>query len=290
MDTDRIDRVIDQVLRERMKEAHECCTEGNCTDGLCVIHNKDGVKNIISNGASRVSAGFGVEAAGGIDVDLARLIDHTLLKPEATKQQIQQLCAEARKYRFASVCINPCYVSLCAQLLKETSVKVCTVIGFPLGATSTEAKVYEAEQALRDGALELDMVINIGMLKSGEYEYVENDIFDVVRTAKRYGALTKVILETCLLTDEEKVKACLHAKRAGADFVKTSTGFSKSGATASDVALMRRVVGTAMGVKAAGGVRSREEALEMVASGADRIGASASVKIVSGERESQSKY
>jgi deoxyribose-phosphate aldolase len=277
--------VIDQVLRERVKEAHECCTEGNCTDGLCVIHNKDGVKNIINNGASRVSAGFGVEAAGGIDVDLARLIDHTLLKPEATKQQIEQVCAEARKYRFASVCIHPCYVSLCAQLLKETSVKVCTVIGFPLGATSTEAKVFEAEQALRDGALELDMVINIGMLKSGEYEYVENDVLGVVRTARRRGALTKVILETCLLTDEEKVKACLLAKRAGADFVKTSTGFSKSGATASDVALMRRVVGTAMGVKAAGGVRSREEALEMVASGADRVGASASVKIVSGESE-----
>jgi deoxyribose-phosphate aldolase len=268
-----------------MKEAHEGCTEGNCTDGLCVIHNKDGVKNIISNGASRVSAGLGVEAAGGIEVDLARLIDHTLLKPEATKRQIEQLCAEAKKYRFASVCINPCYVSLCAQLLKETSVKICTVIGFPLGATSTEAKVFEAEQALRDGALELDMVINIGMLKSGEYEYVENDILGVVRTARRRGALTKVILETCLLTDEEKVKACLHAKRAGADFVKTSTGFSNSGATASDVALMRRVVGTAMGVKAAGGVRSREEALEMVASGADRIGASASVKIVSGESE-----
>lgn len=282
--------MIDQVLQGRLKEAHECCTEGNCTDGLCVIHNKDGVKNIISNGASRVSASLGIEAAGGIDVDLARLIDHTLLKPEATRQQIQQLCAEAKKFRFASVCINPCYVSLCAQLLKETSVKVCTVIGFPLGATSTETKVFEAEQALRDGAHELDMVINIGMLNSGEYEYVENDIFGVVTTARRYGALTKVILETCLLTDEEKVKACLVAKRAGADFVKTSTGFGKGGATAGDVALMRRVVGTAMGVKAAGGVRSREEALQMVASGADRIGASASVKIVSGERESQSTY
>jgi deoxyribose-phosphate aldolase len=285
LERDRIDRVIDEVLRERTKEARECCTEGNCEDGLCVVHNKDGVKNIINNGASRVSAGPGIEAAGGVDVDLARLIDHTLLKPEATKQQIEQLCAEAKKYRFASVCINPSYVSLCAHLLKETSVKVCTVIGFPLGATSTEAKVFEAEQALRDGALELDMVINIGMLKSGEYEYVENDIIGVVRTARRRGALTKVILEACLLTDEEKVKACLLAKRAGADFVKTSTGFSKSGATASDVALMRRVVGTAMGIKAAGGVRSREEALEMVASGADRIGASASVKIVSGEKE-----
>jgi len=290
LDKDRIDRVIDQVLRERLKDAHECCTEGNCTDGLCVIHNKDAVKKIIINGASRVSAGLGVEAAGGIDVELASLIDHTLLKPEATKQQIEQLCAEAKKFRFASVCINPCYVCLCAQLLKETSVKVCTVIGFPLGATSTETKVFEAEQALRDGAHELDMVINVGMLKSGEYEYVENDIFGVVTTARRYGALTKVILETCLLTDEEKVKACLLAKRSGADFVKTSTGFNKGGATTGDVALMRRVVGTAMGVKAAGGVRSREEALEMVASGADRIGASASVKIVGREKDGQSTY
>jgi deoxyribose-phosphate aldolase len=285
MDKDRIDRAIDQVLQQRSRNAQECCSDGNCTDGLCVIHNRDGVKNIISNGASRVSAGLGIEAAGGVDVDLAKLIDHTLLKPEATKQQIEQLCAEAKLYRFASVCINPCYVPLCAHLLKETSVKVCTVIGFPLGATSTATKVFEAEQALRDGAHELDMVINVGMLKSGETEYVENDIFGVVTTARRFNALTKVILEVCLLTDEEKVKGCLLAKRAGADFVKTSTGFSKSGATVSDVALMRRVVGTAMGVKAAGGVRSREEALAMVASGADRIGASASVKIVSSEKE-----
>jgi deoxyribose-phosphate aldolase len=277
--------MIDQVLQERSKKAHECCSEDNCTDGLCVIHNKDGVKNIISNGASRVSAGLGIEAAGGVDVELAKLIDHTLLRPEATTQQIEQLCAEAKLYRFASVCVNPCYVSLCAHLLKETSVKVCTVIGFPLGAASTATKVFEAEQALREGAHELDMVINIGMLKSGEMEYVEDDIFGVVTTAKRYNALTKVILEVCLLTDEEKVKGCLLAKRAGADFVKTSTGFSRSGATVGDVALMRRVVGTAMGVKAAGGVRSREEALAMVASGADRIGASASVKIVTGEKE-----
>jgi deoxyribose-phosphate aldolase len=285
VDPERIDRVIDQVLREKKKQADEPGTEGNSTDGLWAIHDKNGVKKIISNGASRVSASLGIEAAGGIDADLAKIIDHTLLKPEATKPQIEQLCAEAKKFQFASVCVNPCYVPLCVQLLKESSVKVGTVIGFPLGATSTAAKVFEAEQALRDGAQELDMVINIGMLKSGEYEYVENDIAGVVATAKRYSALTKVILETCLLTDEEKVKACLLAKNAGADFVKTSTGFSKGGATAGDVALMRRVVGTAMGVKAAGGVRSREEALQMVASGADRIGASASVRIVSGENE-----
>ena len=217
--------------------------------------------------------------------DLARMIDHTLLKPEATIAEITKLCGEAKKYNFASVCINPSYVSRCAKLLRDTSVKVCTVIGFPLGATSTATKAFEAEHALRDGAKEIDMVINVGMLKSGDYEYVENDIFAVVTTGRRYSALSKVILETALLTDEEKVKGCLLAKRAGADFVKTSTGFSKGGATVGDIALMRKVVGSAMVVKASGGVRTREDALAMVASGADRIGASASVKIVSGDGE-----
>lgn len=277
-----IDSLVSSILKEQAA-THSQCKDGTCRDGLCVIHNKEGVKNIVQNGAVRVSASLGIDAAGGIEADLARMIDHTLLKPEATKEQIVQLCNEAKKYNFASVCINPCYVSLCAKLLQNTSVKVCTVIGFPLGATSTATKAFEAEHTLRDGAKEIDMVINIGMLKSGEYEYVENDIFAVVTTGRRYGALTKVILETTLLTDEEKVKACLIAKRAGADFVKTSTGFSKGGATVGDVALMRKVVGSAMGVKASGGVRTREEALAMVASGADRIGASASVKIVTGD-------
>ncbi|MBI3193528.1 MAG: deoxyribose-phosphate aldolase [Ignavibacteriae bacterium] len=265
-----------------------CCKDGICHDGLCVVHNKEGVRNIVKNGASRISAGVGIEAAGGIEVDLARMIDHTLLKPEATKDQVITLCNEAKKYNFASVCINPSYVSLCAKLLRDTAVKVCTVIGFPLGATSTASKAFESEQALRDGATELDMVINVGMLKSGEHDYVENDMFAVASTARRYGALTKVILETGLLSDEEKIKACMLAKRAGMDFVKTSTGFAKGGATAGDIALMRKVVGSAMGVKASGGVRTREEALAMVASGADRIGASASVKIVLGT-DSQTK-
>ncbi|HXG01306.1 MAG TPA: deoxyribose-phosphate aldolase [Bacteroidota bacterium] len=211
------------------------------------------------------------------------MIDHTLLKPEATLSDIEKLCDEARQYGFASVCVNPCYVSVCARLLRGSDVKVCTVIGFPLGATLTAVKAFETEHAIRDGAQEVDMVMNVGMLKSRQYEYVENDIFAVVSTAKRYRVLTKVILETGLLTDEEKVKACILAKRAGADFVKTSTGFGKGGATVGDVALMRRVVGSAMGVKASGGVRTREDALAMVAHGADRIGASASVKIVSGE-------
>jgi deoxyribose-phosphate aldolase len=284
MNPQEVQKMVDSVLRGK-SEPHTCCADGTCSDGLCVIHNKEGVKNIVHNGASRVSAGIGIDAAGGIETDLARMIDHTLLKPEATKDQITKLCGEAKKYSFASVCINPCYVSLCAKLLRDTSVKVCTVIGFPLGATSSATKAFEAEHALRDGAKEIDMVINVGMLKSEEYEYVENDIFAVVTTSRRYGALTKVILETGLLTDEEKIKGCLLAKRAGADFVKTSTGFSKGGATVGDIALMRKVVGSSMGVKASGGVRTREEALAMVASGADRIGASASVKIIGGNGE-----
>lgn len=295
MENSEIERIIQLVLKDyapeklsiKSQSSTSTCKDGICTDGLCVIHNKAGVKNIVDEGASRISASIGVDAAGGIEGELARMIDHTLLKPEATVEQVTQLCMEAKKYNFASVCVNPSYVPLCAKLLKDTSVKVCTVIGFPLGATSTKAKAFETEQAIEDGATEVDMVINIGMLKSGMYDYVENDIFAVVSTARRNNVLVKVIIETALLTDEEKVKACLLAKRAGADFVKTSTGFSKGGATAGDIALMRKVVGSAMGVKASGGVRTREEALEMVRSGADRIGASASVKIISAEKDTK---
>ncbi len=276
-----ISQIVEDVLKEK-DASHTCCKDGVCTDGMCVIHNKEGVKNIVSNGATRVSAGVGVDAAGGVEPDLARMIDHTLLKPEASVEQVEKLCAEAKKFHFASVCINPSYVPLCAKILKDTDVKVCTVIGFPLGATTSETKAFETERAIRDGATEVDMVINVGRLRSSDYDYVESDIFAVVSTAKRYHALSKVILETGLLTDEEKIKACMLAKRAGADFVKTSTGFSKGGATAGDIALMRLVVGSAMGVKASGGVRSREDALKLVASGADRIGASASVAIASG--------
>jgi deoxyribose-phosphate aldolase len=285
MNRETVDRIINEILQEKLKGMHDhtCCKDGICSDNLCVVHNKEGVRNIVQNGASRITTGMGVEAAGGVEADLAGMIDHTLLKPDATVAEMERLCSEAKKYGFASVCINPSYVSLCAKLLKATEVKVCTVIGFPLGATSTASKAFETEQAIRDGAQEVDMVMNVGMLKSGEFEYVENDIFAVVSTAKRYRMLSKVIIETGFLTDEEKIKACILAKRAGADFVKTSTGFGKGGATVGDIALMRRVVGSAMGVKASGGVRSREDALAMVASGADRIGASASVKIVSGD-------
>jgi deoxyribose-phosphate aldolase len=278
-------RLIDEVLKE--SNAHMCCQDGICTDNLCLIHNKEGVSNIVRSGADRVTAGVGVRS-GGFDVSIARMIDHTLLKPEATKQQIEELCSEAKQYGFASVCVNPSFVKLCAELLRDTSVKVCTVIGFPLGATSTETKAFETERAIKDGAREVDMVINIGMLKSGEYGYVESDILSVVRVAHRYEVIVKVIIETGLLTDEEKVKACAIAKRAGADFVKTSTGFAKGGATVGDIALMRRVVGPELGVKASGGVRTQEQALALIASGADRIGASASVKIVTGEKEPSS--
>jgi deoxyribose-phosphate aldolase len=288
MDRDVIERIIREVVAEKLGPAthHQCkgdCKDGICADGLCVVHNAEGVRNIVSSGASRITAGKGIEAAGGVSSDLARMIDHTILKPDATPGEVQKLCEEAKKYSFASVCVNAGYVPLCARLLRGSPVKVCTVIGFPLGATSTASKAFETEQAIRDGAQEVDMVINVGMLKAGDTQYVERDIVAVVTAAKRQRVLTKVIIETALLSDEEKVKACLLAKKAGADFVKTSTGFAKGGATAGDIALMRRVVGSAMGVKASGGVRSREDALAMVASGADRIGASASVRIIGAE-------
>ncbi len=218
----------------------------------------------------------------GFDTALARMIDHTLLKPDATKAQIEQLCSEARQFGFAAVCVNPCYVDLCAELLRGSSVKVCTVIGLPLGAASSETKAFEAERAIQDGAQEVDMVINVGMLKSGNDVYVERDIRAVVTVAKRFGVTTKVIIETSLLAEDEKIRACLLAKNAGADFVKTSTGLGKGGATVEDVALMRKVVGPSMGVKASGGIRTYDDALTLVASGANRLGTSASVQIVAG--------
>jgi len=214
--------------------------------------------------------------------DLAPYIDHTLLKPEATPAEIRNLCDEALRFHFASVCVNPSFVTVCARLLSGSGVNVCTVIGFPLGATSTEAKYQEASRAIADGAGEIDMVLHIGMLRAGETDYVRGDIQRVVAAARGAGALTKVILETCLLTQEEKVRACTIARDAGADFVKTSTGFSKGGATLADVALMRTAVGAGMKVKASGGIRSRAEALAMIGAGADRIGTSSGVAILGG--------
>lgn len=219
---------------------------------------------------------------------LNRTIDHTLLKPEATKAQIEKLCAEAKEYRFMSVCVNPTWVSLAAELLKGTETKVCTVIGFPLGANSHAVKGFETAQAIQDGATEIDMVINIGALKSGDLDLLRKDIQAVVQAAS--GTLVKVIIETALLTDEEKVTACRIAKEAGAQFVKTSTGFSTGGATVADVALMRKTVGPEMGVKASGGIRDFKTAQAMVEAGANRLGVSASIAIVTGGDAGAGKY
>ncbi|TWL02332.1 Deoxyribose-phosphate aldolase [Bacillus licheniformis] len=212
---------------------------------------------------------------------IARMIDHTALKPDTVKSEIEALCKEARVYGFASVCVNPCWVKLCAELLKESEVKVCTVIGFPLGAASPETKAFETRQAIADGAGEVDMVINIGALKDRDTGTVEHDIRAVTDAADG-KALVKVIIETSLLTDEEKRLACELAVKAGAEFVKTSTGFSGGGATVRDIKLMREAVGPDIGVKASGGVRDKESALAMIEAGATRIGASAGVSIVKG--------
>jgi len=210
----------------------------------------------------------------------ASYIDHTLLKADATQSQIEKLCEEALTFKFASVCVNPSYVKLCAEKLVNSEVKVCTVIGFPLGATTSQVKAFETKDAIQNGATEIDMVINIGALKNKQYDVVLNDIKEVVTAAN--GTLVKVIIETCLLTDEEKVKVCELSVEAGADFVKTSTGFSTGGATAEDVALMRKTVGPSIGVKASGGVRNLEDMKKMIESGATRIGASSGVAIMNG--------
>jgi deoxyribose-phosphate aldolase len=294
IDPKNVERIVEVVTREVLlalaeeeqraasKAAPHC--EHECADGICVQTCFDNVGHVINAGAERLTSTLGGIPA---DLNIASMIDHTLLKPDATPDQIAQLCFEARKYGFASVCVNPGHVKLCADLLRGSDAKVCTVIGFPLGATSPEAKVYETETALRDGATEIDMVINIGALKGADYTWVARDIRGVVETAHAAGAIVKVIIETSLLTDEEKIKACLLAKEADADFVKTSTGFAGGGATVEDVALMRRVVGPEMGVKASGGVHTFEEARSMVEAGATRIGASAGVKILQGARGEQ---
>ncbi len=212
--------------------------------------------------------------------ELASLIDHTLLKPDAKIENIVNVCDEAKKYQFASVCVNPYWVKVVSDCLKESDVKVCTVIGFPLGNNVTSIKVLETRQALEDGAEEIDMVINLGAVKSSNWTYVENDIKAVVNEAKRHNALVKVILENCLLTDDEKKRSCEIVVKAEADFVKTSTGFSTGGATVEDVKLMRKIVGENFGVKASGGVRDRDTAIKMIEAGANRIGASSSLKII----------
>ena len=236
----------------------------------------DRLRGVIEAGASRL----GLHASGGEAGGVAAMIDHTLLKADATRAEIEALCREAAEYTCASVCVNPTWVATCARLLQGSPAKVCSVVGFPLGATTPDVKHYETRRALFDGAREIDMVINVGALKSGDLRVVERDIEAVTGPCRETGAISKVIIEAALLTDEEKVTACTLAKAAAADYVKTSTGFGPGGATAADVALMRRVVGDEMGVKAAGGVKDLEALKAMVAAGATRIGASAGVRIV----------
>jgi deoxyribose-phosphate aldolase len=240
------------------------------------------VAPVVEAGATRL----GFHAVGGGAGDVAGMIDHTQLKPDATRAEIETLCREASEFGFASVCVNPTWVATCARLLKGSTVAVCSVVGFPLGATMADTKQYETRRAIFDGAREIDMVINVGALKSGDLPLVERDIRAVTSACHEANALSKVIIETALLTDNEKITACTLAKAAAADFVKTSTGFGPGGATAVDVALMRRVVGEDMGIKASGGVRTLEGMKAMVAAGATRIGASAGVRIV---RESQGR-
>ncbi|MEP7199739.1 MAG: deoxyribose-phosphate aldolase [Chloroflexota bacterium] len=244
--------------------------------GQCAIVCEK-TKPIVDAGASRLALSLGVKRDPSA---VAHLIDHTLLKPEATEDQIAQLCYEAKKFNFVAVCVNPNWVALCKQLLRASNVKIATVVGFPLGAHATETKVFETAQAIKDGADEIDMVINIGALKSGDDVVVERDIRAVVEVAHALGASVKVIIEAALLTDDEKVRACILSKAAGADFVKTSTGFGPGGATVKDVALMRKTVGPQLGVKAAGGIRDLKQVDEMVQAGATRIGASAGVAIM----------
>jgi len=272
---DDLQHLIDVILSELAATGvrpHTRCRCHAVMDDCC----PDRLRGVIDAGASRV----GVHALGGAPAEVAALIDHTLLKPDATRQNIEELCREAAQFKFATVCVNPVWVALAARWLSTTGVRVCSVVGFPLGATTADVKGYETRRAIFDGAREIDMVINIGVLKSGDLRTVERDIEAVTGPCRDCGVLSKVIIEAALLNDDEKVTACTLAKAAGADYVKTSTGFGPGGATAADVALMRRVVGAEMGVKAAGGVRDLQGLQAMVAAGATRVGASAGVKIV----------
>lgn len=270
------DAILDRELLIELITREVVATLAERSD---VLHNPEKVRSVVANGADRVA--FHGDASA-VPIDMAKYIDHTLLKPDATAENIDRLSLEAEQYGFASVCVNPTWVARAASNLRGSMVKVCSVIGFPLGATTPEIKAMEARRALRDGAREVDMVINVGALKSGDHELVRRDIEKVVDSAHEGGAIVKVILETALLTDEEKVIGSALAKRAKADYVKTSTGFGGGGATVYDVALMRETVGPDMGVKASGGVRTASDVEDMIAAGATRIGASAGVEIVSG--------
>lgn len=272
---DLVSQITDVIL-SRLGGA-SAATDCHLHHDECFVKCPDRMRSLIAEGGVRFGL-TGAESEAAREV--ARYIDHTLLKPDATRDEILKVCEEGVRFGFASVCINPIWVRDAACALRGSGVKVCTVIGFPLGANEPDTKAYEARRAIFDGASELDMVINIGALKSGDHDLVSRDIRGVVQVAHEVGYICKVIIETALLTDDEKVSACLIAKEAGADFVKTSTGFSKGGATAADVALMRRAVGGQMGVKASGGVRDLKQAQEMIHAGATRIGASVGVKII----------
>jgi deoxyribose-phosphate aldolase len=272
---EELQRLIDLIVSEMTLAASRpprLCACHAVVDDCC----PDRLRGVIDAGATRV----GVHASGGAPAGVASMIDHTLLKPDATRKNIEELCREAAQFKFATVCVNPTWVALASRLLAGSGVGVCSVVGFPLGATTPDVKGYETQRAIFDGAREIDMVINVGALKSGDLRAVERDIEAVTSPCRSCGALSKVIIEAALLTDDEKITACTLAKAAGADYVKTSTGFASGGATAADVALMRRVVGAEMGVKAAGGVRDFEGMKAMIAAGATRVGASAGVKIV----------
>jgi deoxyribose-phosphate aldolase len=273
-----LQRLID-IITEEVIAAQ---APGAAGSSRCACHSvlfdccPDRLRGVLDAGATRL----GIHATGGAAGSVSAMIDHTLLKPDATRTDIEKLCREAAEFHFATVCVNPAWVATAAALLRGSGVGVCSVVGFPLGATTADVKNYETRRAIFDGATEIDMVINIGALKSADLRTVERDIEAVVEPCRQCGTTSKVIIEAALLTDDEKVTACTLAKAAGADFVKTSTGFAAGGATAADVALMRRVVGADMGVKAAGGVRDLEGLKAMIAAGATRVGASAGVKIV----------
>ena len=282
-----IEQITDAIVARLNGDGLDQAALCGCTSE-CFNRCPERMHRIVDAGASRIGLVLGQTSTSS---DWAGLIDHTLLKPDATEDDIKRLCEEAARYQFASVCVNPTWVRVAACHLRGTHVPVCTVIGFPLGATLPDVKAYEARRAIFDGAREVDMVINVGALKSGDECLVEHDIRSVVEVAHENNAVCKVIIETALLTDDEKVRACVAARNAGADFVKTSTGFAKGGATVSDVALMRRTVGSELGVKASGGVKGLEDARKMVEAGATRIGASVGVKIAqeaAGARQSVS--
>ena len=274
-----IKRVIDIILQELASAGVVAPSRCSC-HGYAYDCCPQQVSGVLAAGASRL----GLHASGGGAGEVAGLIDHTLLKPDATAIDVEKLCREAAEFHFATVCVNPTWVAFCAKLLRGSGVGVCSVVGFPLGATTPDVKQYETRRVIFDGAAEVDMVINIGALKSGDLRLVERDIEAVTGPCRDAGVLSKVIIEAALLSEEEKVAASTLTKAAGADFVKTSTGFGPGGATISDVMLMRRVVGDAIGVKAAGGVKDLDQMKAMVAAGATRVGASAGVRIVKESR------